>query len=137
MKEATIYGLLLGVLDAYAVANGLDIAPEDRPYAPKTKTIYLRPTLLMGKPEPYTIGRGMALQPGIMQIDILSPRGSGWKAPLEVGEGLCRAFRGGLKLADDGVELTVQGAGVGPRMHEEERSKRPVSVYFRAFMANE
>jgi hypothetical protein len=113
------------------------VAWENISFTPDPEAPYLKPALLPGEPSQAEIGtNGQNRHPGVYQISVFAPSGTGCATLNALRDALCDHFKRGTQLTYGDITVTVQKAYPGPTMQEPGWQQVPITILFRADAAN-
>ena len=113
------------------------VAWENTPFTITSGAPYLAPFLLPGEPFQAEIGTaGANRHPGIYQISIYVPAGTGVSAISALRDSLCDHFKRGTILTYGGIQTTIQKAYPGPVLQETDWQHIPITIRFLTNAAN-
>lgn len=95
------------------------------------RSLWVRPTLLPGAPEPLFVGKLASMtRVGVYRIGVFGPSGSGLRATSELADRIINHFEQSPVLDPLGVNITITSAGRSPAVSEAEFYQIPVSINF-------
>jgi hypothetical protein len=121
----------------YAIDNLPDVAWPNTDYTPTTGELYLAAHLLPAETTAAGIGKDAKNKaPGIWQVDVKVPLGSGRSEYLGWVDTICNQFKRGNSSTYNGITVWFRKAYPGPRIIEGAWCKVPVTIRFYAYIAN-
>lgn len=95
------------------------------------RSLWLRPSLLPGQPDPLFVGRiASVTRIGIYRIGVFAPSGLGIKTASEMADRIINHFEQTPVLDPQGLNINVEMAWRSPAVTEPEWYQVPVSVSF-------
>ncbi len=131
----TIMAAFNGALHSFATTEEIPVSWENVDFTPPSGP-YLRGFLLPAT----TVAAGLGtsahnMHTGVYQIDVIYPAGQGWGDCASMAEKVRKNYKRGSSLQSGAI--IIENASTGPAMREDGRYKIPVSVNYRAWLANE
>ena len=109
----------------------IEVAGDNLEFEPVEGVPYLETFILHANGEVATLGNtGYDRYPGVFQINLRYPKGSGSKDQNDMATLIKNRFRRGLSLVSGGVTVRTLANGLGPVIPDRQWDVRPFSVTF-------
>ncbi|HEY8066633.1 MAG TPA: phage tail terminator-like protein [Methylosinus sp.] len=136
--EAAIPALLFSHLSALSLAPTLPIAWPDVPFAPTIGEAFLAVDYLPNRStDPFLAFDDGTLYHGLLQVAVVTPRGSGAISAARIAAAIADHFDAGTTLRPDDQSFALKidaRPRIGGPIQEEKWTRTPVTVAWRAFV---
>jgi hypothetical protein len=135
--EAKIFEGLMVRLGTLSTSPSMPIAYPNVVYDPP-ETGYLRVTHLPNTTEQVTLGSsGRNRHFGLLQVDVMWPKGAGNVAPMEIAAAVISHFKRGTSFTQNSVLILINSPpSVAPAIDADPYMQIPVTIPYQADTAN-